>query len=106
MTRRTFAKSAGWTVLGSSFGLARADDLGRVFEKAARKAAKNALGPAGGPSGAGGGIAGAVRGESFPIQTADGWTLVIHRYRPSGAPKPGAMPVILCHGLTYNASFW
>src|SRR5262249_35813840 len=24
----------------------------------------------------------------------------------SGAPRPGALPVILCHGLTYNAQFW
>ena len=45
-------------------------------------------------------------GELYPVRTADGWTLVAHRYRPSGGARPGALPVILCHGLSYNASFW
>ncbi|MBX6316023.1 MAG: alpha/beta fold hydrolase, partial [Isosphaeraceae bacterium] len=42
----------------------------------------------------------------YVVQTADGWKLVAHRHRPTGPPKPGAAPVILCHGLSYNASFW
>ena len=44
--------------------------------------------------------------EPHAIKTRDGWTLVAFRYRPSGPPRPGAMPVILCHGLTYNSTFW
>ncbi|WP_435010717.1 alpha/beta hydrolase [Tundrisphaera lichenicola] len=44
--------------------------------------------------------------EPYPVQTADGWTLVATRYRPTVAPRPGASPIILCHGLTYNAMFW
>jgi pimeloyl-ACP methyl ester carboxylesterase len=44
--------------------------------------------------------------EIYTVRTADGWTLVAHRYRPrSPSPKP-ADPVILCHGLGYNALFW
>jgi pimeloyl-ACP methyl ester carboxylesterase len=31
---------------------------------------------------------------------------VAHRFRPKGAPRQGVSPVILCHGLSYNASFW
>jgi pimeloyl-ACP methyl ester carboxylesterase len=45
-------------------------------------------------------------GQPMALRTADGWTLVVHRYAPRGGQAPGAMPVILCHGLTYNASFW
>jgi len=45
-------------------------------------------------------------GEPVVAKTADGWSLVAVHYRPSGAPRPGAMPVILCHGLTYNSQFW
>ncbi len=45
-------------------------------------------------------------GELYSAKTADGWTLVAHRYRPRGPARPGALPVILCHGLSNNASFW
>src|SRR4051812_18720866 len=45
-------------------------------------------------------------GDVYSVKTADGWTLVAHRFRP-GVPTPaGAVPVILCHGLSYNAQFW
>ncbi|QDV36865.1 alpha/beta fold hydrolase [Tautonia plasticadhaerens] len=47
-----------------------------------------------------------LTGETVPIQTADGWTLVAHRFRPATGVRPGTMPVILCHGLSYNAQFW
>jgi pimeloyl-ACP methyl ester carboxylesterase len=47
-----------------------------------------------------------THGEPLAIRTQDGWTLVAHRYKPPGTPRAGAMPVILCHGLTYNAVFW
>ncbi|MCS7161229.1 MAG: alpha/beta fold hydrolase, partial [Gemmatales bacterium] len=44
--------------------------------------------------------------EIYTVRTADGWTLVAHRYRPR-TPKPlAADPVILCHGLGYSALFW
>ena len=45
-------------------------------------------------------------GEPLTIKTADGWTLVALRYRPGRGLRPGSKPVILCHGLTYNAAFW
>lgn len=48
----------------------------------------------------------AQRSEPYPIKTADGWTLVVHRYRGPRAPQPGLPPIVLCHGLTYNATFW
>ncbi|MGE3822514.1 MAG: alpha/beta hydrolase [Isosphaeraceae bacterium] len=68
------------------------------------------------PSGSGSRLADAVlgtlgggaqrRSETYPVKTADGWTLVAHRYRPATSPPPGSSPVILCHGLTYSAAFW
>ena len=44
--------------------------------------------------------------ERDEIRTADGWTLVVQRFRPTRGQRPGTLPVILCHGLTYNAEFW
>ena len=44
--------------------------------------------------------------ERQEIRTADGWTLVAQRFRPARGLLPGSIPVILCHGLTYNAEFW
>ena len=110
MARRIGAMLAGLAVVGVGLGLeaARGQDFGKMFEKAAKKAVKNALAPSGGPvpGQPASGIAGAARGEAVPLKTQDGWTLVMHHYSPTAAAKPGAMPVILCHGLTYNASFW
>lgn len=37
--------------------------------------------------------------------TRDGWRLGIRHYRPE-QPDPGKLPVILCHGLGLNATFW
>jgi pimeloyl-ACP methyl ester carboxylesterase len=37
--------------------------------------------------------------------TADGWLLGVRHYRPQ-SPDPGKLPVILCHGLGLNATFW
>lgn len=37
--------------------------------------------------------------------TRDNWKLGIRRYRPSN-PDPGKHPVVLCHGLGLNGSFW
>jgi pimeloyl-ACP methyl ester carboxylesterase len=37
--------------------------------------------------------------------TADGWVLGIRRFRPVH-PDPGKHPVVLCHGLGLNATFW
>jgi pimeloyl-ACP methyl ester carboxylesterase len=37
--------------------------------------------------------------------TEDGWRLGVRHYRP-GIPDPGKLPVILCHGLGLNATFW
>jgi lysosomal acid lipase/cholesteryl ester hydrolase len=37
--------------------------------------------------------------------TADGWRLGIRHYRPT-QPDPDKLPVILCHGLGLNATFW
>ena len=46
--------------------------------------------------------------EPFAFNTADGWTLVVHRYsRPADVkPRAGEPPILLCHGLGYNAMFW
>jgi pimeloyl-ACP methyl ester carboxylesterase len=37
--------------------------------------------------------------------TKDGWRLGVRHYRPQ-RPDPGKLPVILCHGLGLNATFW
>jgi pimeloyl-ACP methyl ester carboxylesterase len=37
--------------------------------------------------------------------TADGWRLGVRHYRPEN-PDPSKLPVILCHGLGLNATFW
>lgn len=37
--------------------------------------------------------------------TADGWRLGIRRVRPMH-PDPGKLPVVLCHGLGLNGTFW
>jgi pimeloyl-ACP methyl ester carboxylesterase len=90
----------------------RADDFGRFLERAAGNTLRQALEPqepnraaatAPGTVPAGGD---AEHGEPVAVRTADGWTLVAHHYKPTAAPRVGAMPVILCHGLTYNALFW
>ncbi len=37
--------------------------------------------------------------------TRDGWRLGVRHYRPRH-PDPNKLPVILCHGLGLNATFW
>ncbi|HEY2154527.1 MAG TPA: alpha/beta fold hydrolase, partial [Isosphaeraceae bacterium] len=37
--------------------------------------------------------------------TADGWKLGIRMYEPRQA-DPGKLPVVLCHGLGLNGTFW
>ncbi len=37
--------------------------------------------------------------------TDDGWRLGVRHYRPQH-PDPNKLPVILCHGLGLNATFW
>jgi pimeloyl-ACP methyl ester carboxylesterase len=37
--------------------------------------------------------------------TDDGWMLGIRRFRPA-TPDPGKLPVVLCHGLGLNGTFW
>lgn len=38
-------------------------------------------------------------------RTADGWMLGVRHYRP-GRPDPNKLPVVLCHGLGLNGTFW
>lgn len=38
-------------------------------------------------------------------RTADGWMLGVRHYHPID-PKPGTLPVVLCHGLGLNGTFW
>ncbi len=81
----------------------RADDLGQLLERAVERRVREAFAPQNIQRAF---VSPSRHGEPFAIRTADGWALVAHRYRPTGPPRPGAMPVILCHGLTYNALFW
>lgn len=43
--------------------------------------------------------------ESHWVQTADDWTLHVSRYKPQRL-SPKRSPVILCHGLSHNNTFW
>ena len=43
--------------------------------------------------------------EQIFADTTDGWMLAIRHYKPTH-PKPGALPVILCHGFGVNGMFW
>lgn len=79
------------------------DDLGKFLKQATRDVLTDPRSPNQPPNAQ----ARRSQAEPFTIKTADGWTLVAHRYRPpAGQPRAGSMPVILCHGLTYNAAFW
>lgn len=108
-SRRRFLASAGASTAvfgGLCVGRTRADDFGKLLEKAASKALD------GGANGLRKAAESALEGRSrsapepFAVKTADGWNLVALRHRPTGPSQPGAPPIILCHGLTYNASFW
>jgi pimeloyl-ACP methyl ester carboxylesterase len=81
---------------------AAAQDFGKFLEQAGKELLKKQLSPENIERT----LSPHLQGEPFPIQTADGWTLVAHRFRPTGQPRPDALPVILCHGLSYNAEFW
>lgn len=83
-------------------GAARGQDFGRLLEKAGKDLLKNQLSPENVERT----LKPLENGEALPVKTADGWTLVAHRFRPEGPPRPGASPVILCHGLSYNALFF
>ena len=39
------------------------------------------------------------------IDTADGWRLGVRRLKPA-VPDPDKLPVVLCHGLGLNGTFW
>jgi pimeloyl-ACP methyl ester carboxylesterase len=105
MKRRIIAILAGSGLLAAGAAVGRGDDFGKFLERTARDSARGVLDRPAGP-----GVipspAAAPQAQPYEIKTADGWTLVAHRYRPTGPARPGALPVILCHGLTYNASFW
>lgn len=82
-------------------GPADAQDFGKFLEQAGKDLLRKQLSPENIQRT----LSPHLQGEPFPIQTADGWTLVAHRFTPA-RPRPGAAPVILCHGLSYNAEFW
>ncbi|MDX2035581.1 MAG: alpha/beta fold hydrolase [Isosphaeraceae bacterium] len=42
--------------------------------------------------------------QSF-AETDDGWKIGVRRIRPM-RPDPGKLPVVLCHGLGLNGTFW
>jgi pimeloyl-ACP methyl ester carboxylesterase len=101
MNRRSFARGAFAGTLAASSNTAHAQDFGKFLERTARESIRKGLEP----QAIDRAFAGSRSGEPVAFRTADGWTLVAHRYKPSGQPRAAA-PVILCHGLTYNALFW
>lgn len=111
MTRRELAKMVA-AALVSAPAVAQAQDFGKMLEKAARDSFNRAVSPENLERSVTKSLERSVapkqsNKELIPIKTPDGWTLVAHHYRPaSGRGRADAMPVILCHGLTYSASFW
>ena len=101
MNRREFTRGliAGSTAMAAGTS-AHGQDLGKLLEGKLRDSIRKGLEPppADRP-------VASKAGDPHPLRTADGWTLVAHRYKPTGKPRTAA-PVILCHGLTYNALFW
>lgn len=80
-----------------------ADDFGDLLKKGFKDSLKNQLSPKQlkqtlAPHD--------LNADLYTVETEDGWTLVAHRYRGAGRGRSGGMPVILCHGLSYNALFW
>lgn len=103
MPRLTHACRVVAIVLAATAG-AGAQDLGRLVERAAENRLRQAVSPrnlerAFAPSHA-------EPGEPVVTRSADGWMLVAQHFKPTGPPQPRGLPVILCHGLTYNALFW
>jgi pimeloyl-ACP methyl ester carboxylesterase len=43
--------------------------------------------------------------KQYLADTDDGWTLCVMRYAPAKIDD-ARLPVVLCHGLSYNATFW
>ncbi len=44
--------------------------------------------------------------ERHEVQTTDGWTLLLRRYRPVEGASSRAAPIILGHGLNMNRHCW
>lgn len=42
----------------------------------------------------------------YVARTSDNWKLVVHRYRSANRQDRSKLPVILCHGFSYNATFF
>jgi pimeloyl-ACP methyl ester carboxylesterase len=90
------------TAVLSCAAVGHAEDFGKWLEKAGKDLLKKQLSPENidrtlKPH--------EMNAQAYAVKTGDGWTLVAHRYRPAGKPN-GQNPVILCHGLSYNAMFW
>ncbi len=94
-------RSAILIVLALTFPVS-AQDFGRFLENTGREILKNQITPENIQRT----IQPHLQGELHPIRTADGWTLVAQRFPPKTQPRPGTLPVILCHGLSYNSQFW
>lgn len=112
MTRRELARLlalGGIAAPASAFG----QDFGKMFERAAKDGLKRTFSGENLERAVTDNLEKAVTNrntadrETVPVKTPDGWTLVAHHYRPAGGrARTDALPVILCHGLTYSAAFW
>ena len=94
MNRRAFGRGLAAAGAGAWGAAAQGQDLGKFFESAARKAVTKAISP----ENLGRSVEKVLTprpadaAEAIPFRTADGWTLVAHRYRPAAAPA-GPTPV-------------
>ena len=99
---------AGLAMVAGVVGHAR-DELGKLFEKAAGPAPTGIDPAAGRPAGCRSsrvpGRHDASTPEPHVIKNATAGRWSPYATAADRSP-PGAMPVILCHGLTYNALFW
>jgi pimeloyl-ACP methyl ester carboxylesterase len=115
ITRRAMARTlAGGGLSALAATTTRAQDFGKLLEQAARRKLQEATSPETLTRAVSRNLEGAVNParaaaarQLVPIKTPDGWTLVAHHYPPAnGQRRPDSLPVILCHGLTYSASFF
>lgn len=92
------------TWLGGVVDSARGQSVGDLFEKAAKDFVRQQIDP--GKSSGQRSFSPMSEAEPFTVRTADGWDLVAHRFKSNSASGSARPPVILCHGLSYNAVFW
>lgn len=102
-TRRGFVMTS--SALTVTAGRVLADDVEKAFRGVFRGAAKRFVQPAQRPPENTARTTGVQR-RGYMTKTSDGWKLVAQRYWSPERWDKRKMPVVLCHGFSYNAHFF